>query len=60
LKELRCGRLTPQDIGGEENLMTYLVKHFHPHEPGHFIIDDLREISIIKQELLNLDSKLSL
>jgi len=49
-----------QSFGGEEQLMIDYVKNFHPREPGLFIIDNLREISIIKQEFLNLYSKLSL
>ena len=60
LKKLRCGRLSPQAIGGEEKLMVEQVKHFHLHELGFLIIDDLWEISIVKQELRNLYSKLSL
>jgi len=60
LKELRCCQLSPQSIGGEEKLMVDYVKHFHPCEPGLLVIDDLWEISIIKQEPRNLDSKLSL
>jgi hypothetical protein len=60
LKELRGGQLSPQAIGGEKELMVDLVKHFHPGEPRFLIIDNLREIRIVKQELLNLDSKLTL
>jgi len=52
--------LSPQAIGGEEKLMVDQVKHFHPGEAGFLIIDELREISIVKQELLNMYSKLSL
>ena len=60
LKELQYGQLAPQVIGGEESWMVDYVKLVYAHEPGLLIIDDLREISIVKQELLNLDSKLSL
>jgi len=60
LKERRCGGLLPQAVGGEEKLMIDQVNHFHPRVPRFLIIDDLPEISIVKQELPNLNSKLSL
>jgi hypothetical protein len=60
LKELRCGRLSPQAIGGEEKFVKDKGKHFQPREPRLIVIDDLQEISIVKQDLLNLDSKVSL
>jgi len=52
--------LSPQAIGGKENPMVDYVKHFHAREPGLLVLDDLREISIVKQELLDLDLKRSL
>jgi hypothetical protein len=49
--------LSPQAIGGEEKFMVDKGKHFHLHEPRLIVIDDLQEISIVKQDLLNLDLK---
>jgi hypothetical protein len=60
LKELRCGGLLPQAVGSEEKLMIHKFKHFHPCVPQFLIIDDLQEISIVKQELPDLNLKLSL
>jgi len=60
LKQLQYGWLSPQGIGGEGKLMVDKVKYIHPCEPGLVIIDDLREISIVNVQLLNLDINLSL
>jgi len=50
----------PQAIGGEEKLVVNEIKHFHLGEPWLLIINDLGEVSIIKQELLNFGPKLCL
>ena len=50
----------PQAIGGEEKLVVNEIKNFHSREPWLLVIDDSGKVSIIKQELLNLDRKLSL
>ena len=52
--------LAPQAIGGEEKLVVNEIKQFHSRETWLLIIDDLGEVSIIKQQLLNLDPKFSL
>jgi len=55
-----CCWLAPQAIGSEEKLVVNGIKHFYLGEPWLLIIDDLGEVSIIKQELSNLDLKLTL
>jgi len=60
LEILWCCWLAPQAIGGEEKLVANGIKHFHSYSPWLLIIHDLGEVSIIKQEMLNLDPKLSL
>jgi hypothetical protein len=60
LKILGCRWLEPQAIGGEDKLLVNGIKHFHSHEPRLLILNDLGEICIVKQELLNMDPKLSL
>ena len=57
LEILGCCRPVPQAIGDEEKLMVYWIKHFHSGEPWFLIIDDLGEVSIVKQELLNCDTE---
>jgi len=50
----------PQAIGGEELQMVDYIKQFYRREPWFLVIDDLREISIVQQELPKLDSMIGL
>ena len=57
---LGCRWLAPQAIGREEKLMVNEIKHFHSCEHWFFILNDLGGICIVKQELFNLNPKLTL
>jgi hypothetical protein len=46
-------------MGTQQKLMIDEAKHFHLGEPGLFIIYELQETSIIKQELVNIYSMIS-
>ena len=52
--------MLPQAIGGEELQMVDYIKQFYRREPWFLVIDDLREISIVQQELPKLDSMIGL
>ena len=54
---LGCYRQVPQAIGSEERWMVNEIKHFHWHKRWFSIINDLVQTWVIKQELLNLNSK---
>jgi len=60
LEILGCRWLAPQAIGPEEKLLVNEIKHFHSCEPRFLILNNIGEISIVKQELLNLDPKFNL